>query len=67
MIEAISEKAGITVSAEWAARVAGQVLGARGGIRDPARYVRRVILAAPPDTYIPTPTPPRFTKEKGFE
>ena len=67
VIEAIREKAGITVSAEWAARVAEQVLGARDNIRDPARYARRVILAAPPSTYVPTPTPPKFSKEKGFE
>lgn len=66
IIRAIKERSGATVSAEWARRVRDQILGARDNIRDPAAYCRRVILAAPPDTYRPTPIPPRFTAEKGF-
>lgn len=67
VIEAIREKTGSTVTAEWAARVAEQVLGAREDIRDRVAYLRTVIRAAPADTYRQTPQPPRFTKAKGFE
>lgn len=67
IIQAIKDRSGATVDREWAQRVRDQVLGARDGIRDPAAYCRRVIEAAPADTYRPTPIPPRFTKERGFE
>lgn len=67
VIEAIKARAGITVSEEWADRVAGQVLGARDRVRDPVAVLRAVIGKAPRDTYAPTPQPPRFTKEKGFQ
>jgi hypothetical protein len=67
IIRAIKDRSGTTVTPEWGRRVRDQVLGARDNIRDPAAYARRVIMAAPPDTYRPTPTPPRYTKSKGFE
>lgn len=67
IIKAIYERAGITVTPEWAGRVLEQILGARDNIRRPEQYLRRVITAAPPGTYVPTQTPPRFTRDKGFE
>lgn len=59
--KAIWAKTGVTVSAEWAARVREQILGARDNVRHPAAYIRRVIADAPAHTYLPprpTPTPP---------
>lgn len=67
IIKAIRDRSGASVDREWAQRVRDQVLGARDNIRDPAAYCRRVIMGAPPETYRPTPTPPRFTKARGFE
>lgn len=58
IIKAIDERAGITVTPEWAAKVAEQLLGARDNIRNPEAYCRRVIAAAPPDTYAPHAAPP---------
>lgn len=60
MIEEIRTKTGTTVTAEWAARVAEQVLGARQDIRDRVAYLRTVIRAAPAGTYGQTPQPPPF-------
>ena len=58
IIKTIWEKAGITVTHEWAARVREQILGARD-IRNSAAYLRRAIDTAPRDTYVPTPAPPK--------
>lgn len=65
IIKTICEKTGTTVTAEWAARVREQILGARD-IRRSQTYLRKVIMGAPPDTYLPTPAPPKFTKDQGF-
>lgn len=65
IIEAIALRDSVTVGEEWAERVREQIIGARG-IGKPEAYVRRVIMAAPPGTYCPQSTPPRFTKDGGF-
>jgi hypothetical protein len=67
VIDAIRARAGVTVTRQWAGRVAEQILGARDRVRDPAAVLRAQIGRAPRDTYAPTPAPPRFTKAKGFE
>jgi hypothetical protein len=60
IIKTICEKTGITITPEWAGRIREQILGARDNVRHPEAYLRRAILEAPPDTYIPhdSPTPP---------
>jgi len=67
IIRAIRIRSGRTASRDWAERIRDQILGARDNIHDPIAYLTRVITTAPPDTYAPTPQPPRFTAEKGFE
>jgi hypothetical protein len=57
VVEAIRDRTGQTISDDWAARVAGQILGGRD-VRHAEAYLRRVIEGAPPGTYLPTPTPP---------
>lgn len=57
IIKTIWEKAAVTVTPEWAARVREQILGARD-IRNPGAYLHRAITTAPRDTYIPAFTPP---------
>jgi hypothetical protein len=59
IIETIQKRDGVTVDQAWARRVLEQITGGRE-IRHPAGYVRRVILAAPPGTYSPTPQPPAY-------
>lgn len=66
VIDAIRAKDGTTVSREWAARVAGQILGARSDVRDRAAYLRTVIANAPPGAYRPTPVPPRMADLCGW-
>lgn len=66
VIDAIRARAGVTVTGEWAARVAEQILGARDRVRDPVAVLRAAIGRAPRDTYTPTPQPPKFTRAKGF-
>jgi DNA-binding transcriptional ArsR family regulator len=68
IIDAIRQVSGTTVSADWAERVADQVLGARDTTiaRNPAAFARSAILKAPPTVYKPTPQPPRFTATGGF-
>jgi hypothetical protein len=63
--KAIHERSGITITPEWAERVREQIIGARD-IRRPEAYLRRVILGAPANTYVPADQPPRFSREKGF-
>jgi len=63
IIKAIWEKAAVTVTADWAARVREQILGARD-IRNPGAYLRRTITTAPRDTYVPAPTPPAARCER---
>ncbi|SRR6266700_3240518 len=58
IIKTICEKTGQTITPEWAGRVREQILGARDNVRHPEAYLRRAILEAPPDTYIPHGTPP---------
>lgn len=57
IIKAIHEKTGKTISEDWAERIRAQILGARDNVRHPEAYLRRVILAAPSETYLPTPGP----------
>jgi hypothetical protein len=65
IIEAIKERDGATVDRDWAQRVFDQITGARD-IRRPGAYARRVIAGAPPGTYRPQASPPKYTREKGF-
>lgn len=70
VIEEISKRTGKTISADTAARTRDFIL-ARPRVSDtpPARaaYLRKTIAQdSDPARFLPTPTPPRFTREKGF-
>lgn len=67
VIGAIRARSGVTVPDDWAERVLDQIVVARDRVRDPLAVIRAVIAKAPPNAYTPTPQPPRYTKEHGFQ
>ena len=67
VIDAIRERANVTVTEAWAERVLEQIIGARDRVRDPKAVIRAAVRNAPRAQYTPTPQPPRYTRDKGFQ
>jgi hypothetical protein len=64
VIHGLRERTGKTIGEEHAALVVRQLLEGRAGIRDHCRYLSGAIRNdANPHRFLPTPTPPRFTRE----
>lgn len=68
IISEIAQRTGKTIGRAAAARIRGELLDkARGTISDSRAYLRRCILREPdPARWLPTPTPPKYSREKGF-
>lgn len=70
VIEEIRKATGKTIGAETARRTRDLILARPRNSDTPqarAAYLRKTIAQDPnPSRFLPTPTPPRFTKDKGF-
>lgn len=70
VISEIHKRTGKTISPDTAARTRDFILARPRVSNSPAAraaYLRKTIAQDPdPGRFLPTPTPPRFTKEKGF-